>query len=313
MIAALAILAHADAKERLQAARRSMRAEIMKHLYSGKVRDIYDAGDGLLLFVASDRLSVFDVVLGETVPDKGRVLTAMSSFWFDELSGVLANHVVDAELPDIPDEWVGRVTLARRAEMLKIECIVRGYLTGSAWKEYQTTGTMNGVPLPPGMQESQQLPQPVFTPSTKADIGDHDVNITYEDSCVIVSKEVAEQAREASLELYRMGAERALLNGIVIADTKFELGFIDGELRVCDEMLTQDSSRFWPEDAVTLGSTPPSFDKQPVRDYAESLGWDKTPPAPPMPDHVIAATRSRYIDAYERISGLSFADWPGGG
>jgi phosphoribosylaminoimidazole-succinocarboxamide synthase len=284
----------------------------MKHLYSGKVRDIYDAGDGLLLFVASDRLSVFDVVLGETVPDKGRVLTATSTFWFDELSDVLPNHVVATDVPDLPDEWVGRTTLARRAEMLKIECIVRGYLSGSAWKEYQATGTMNGVPLPPGMQESQQLPRPMFTPSTKADIGDHDVNITYEDACAIVGKEVADLAREASLELYRMGAERALLNGIVIADTKFELGFIDGQLAVCDEILTQDSSRFWPADQVTLGATPPSFDKQPVRDYAESLGWKKTPPAPPMPDEVIAATRSRYIEAYERISGLSFADWPGG-
>jgi phosphoribosylaminoimidazole-succinocarboxamide synthase len=285
----------------------------LKHVYTGKVRDLYDAGDGLLLFVASDRLSVFDVVLGETVPDKGRVLTAMSTFWFDELSDVLPNHVVTTDVPDIPDEWVGRVTLARKAEMLKIECIVRGYLSGSAWKEYQASGTMNGVPLPPGMQESQQLPQPVFTPSTKADIGDHDINITYEDSCAIVGKEVAEQARDASLELYRMGAERALLNGIVIADTKFELGFIDGELAVCDEILTQDSSRFWPADQVTLGRTPPSFDKQPVRDYAESLGWDKTPPAPPMPDEVISATRTRYVEAYERITGLSFAEWAGVG
>jgi phosphoribosylaminoimidazole-succinocarboxamide synthase len=280
-------------------------------VYSGKVRDIYDAGDGLLLFVASDRLSVFDVVLDETVPDKGRVLTAMSTFWFDELSGVLPNHVVATDVPDVPDAWVGRVTLARRAEMLPIECIVRGYLSGSAWKEYQATGVVNGVPLPPGMQESQQLPEPMFTPSTKADIGDHDVNITYEDSCVIVGQDVAEQAREASLELYRMGAERALLNGIVIADTKFELGFIDGELTVCDEMLTQDSSRFWPADQVVLGATPPSFDKQPVRDYAESLGWDKAPPPPRMPDEVIRATRTRYIEAYERISGLSFADWQG--
>jgi len=283
----------------------------LKHVYSGKVRDIYDAGDGLLLFVASDRLSVFDVVLGETVPDKGRVLTAMSTFWFDELGGVLPNHMVTTDVADIPEEWVGRVTLARRAEMLKIECIVRGYLTGSAWKEYQATGMMNGVPLPSGMQESQQLPQPVFSPSTKADIGDHDENITYEDSCVIVGKEVAEDAREASLELYRMGAERALLNGIVIADTKFELGFIDGQLTVCDEMLTQDSSRFWPADQVTLGATPPSFDKQPVRDYAESLRWNKTHPAPPMPDEVISATRTRYIEAYERISDRSFANWPG--
>jgi phosphoribosylaminoimidazole-succinocarboxamide synthase len=281
-------------------------------IYSGKVRDIYDAGDGLLLFVASDRLSVFDVVLGETVPDKGRVLTATSTFWFDELRGVLPNHVVSTDVPDIPDEWVGRVTLARKADMLPIECIVRGYLSGSAWKEYQATGMVNGVPLPPGMQESQQLPQPMFTPSTKAALGDHDVNITYEDSCAIIGQGVAEQAREAALELYRMGAERALLNGIVIADTKFELGFIDGELHICDEALTMDSSRFWPADQVTLGATPPSFDKQPVRDYAESLGWDKTPPAPPMPDEVIQATSERYIEAYERITGRSFADWPGG-
>jgi phosphoribosylaminoimidazole-succinocarboxamide synthase len=283
----------------------------LKHVYSGKVRDIYDAGDGLLLFVASDRLSVFDVVLNEEVPDKGRVLTAMSTFWFDELQGVLPNHVVSTDVPDIPDEWIGRVTLARRAEMLPIECIVRGYLSGSAWKEYQATGLVNGVPMPPGMQESQQLPQPMFTPSTKAAIGVHDVNITYEDSCAIVGKDVAEQARDAVLEIYRMGAERALLNGIIIADTKFELGFIDGELTVCDEMLTQDSSRFWPADQVALGATPPSFDKQPVRDFAESLGWDKTPPPPPMPDEVITATRARYIEAYERISGLSFADWKG--
>jgi len=281
------------------------------HLYSGKVRDIYDAGDGLLLFVASDRLSVFDVVLGEPVPDKGRILTATSTFWFDELAGVLPNHVVDVDVPDIPDEWVGRVTLARRADMLPIECVVRGYLSGSAWKEYRERGTVCGMPLPAGMQESEQLPEPIFTPATKAPAGEHDVNITYEESCAIVGKEVAELAREASLELYRMGAERALLNGIVIADTKFELGFIDGQLCVCDEMLTQDSSRFWPADEVTLGRTPPSFDKQPVRDYAESLGWDKTAPAPPMPPEVIDAARTRYIEAYERLSGKSFADWPG--
>jgi phosphoribosylaminoimidazole-succinocarboxamide synthase len=283
----------------------------LKHIYSGKVRDIYDAGDGLLLFVASDRLSVFDVVLGETVPDKGRVLTAMSTFWFDELDDVLPNHVVATDVPHIPDEWRGRVTLAHRADMLKIECIVRGYLSGSAWKEYKASSSMHGVSLPAGMQESQQLPEPLFTPSTKAEQGDHDINISFEDACDIVGKEVAEHAREASLELYRRGAERALKSGIVIADTKFELGFIDGKLAVCDEVLTQDSSRFWPADQVTLGSTPPSFDKQPVRDYAESLGWDKTPPAPPMPPEVISATRSRYVEAYERITGRSFADWPG--
>jgi len=285
----------------------------LTHVYSGKVRDVYDAGEGLLLFVASDRLSVFDVVLGETVPDKGRVLTALSTFWFEELADVLPNHLVATDVPDVPDEWLGRVTLARRAEMLKIECIVRGYLSGSAWKEYRTAGTMNGVRLPAGLQESDRLPAPVFTPSTKADIGEHDVNISFDDACDIVGKEVADQAREASLELYRRGAERALESGIVIADTKFELGFVDGELVVADEVLTQDSSRFWPADEVTPGRTPPSFDKQPVRDYAESLGWDKTPPAPPMPPEVIAATRTRYVEAYERITGLPFVMWPGAG
>jgi phosphoribosylaminoimidazole-succinocarboxamide synthase len=245
-------------------------------------------------------------------PTRAASSTATSTFWFDELAGVLPNHVVAVDVPDVPEEWVGRVTLARRAEMLKIECIVRGYLTGSAWQEYKERGTVNGMPMPSGLQESQQLPQPIFTPSTKAGYGEHDENITYEGACTIVGKDVAELAREASLELYRMAAERALLNGIVIADTKFELGFVDGRLCVCDEMLTQDSSRFWPADQVTLGATPPSFDKQPVRDYAESLGWHKKPPAPPMPAEVIDATRARYIDAYERLSGQSFREWPGG-
>jgi phosphoribosylaminoimidazole-succinocarboxamide synthase len=283
----------------------------LKHIYRGKVRDIYDAGDGNLLFVASDRLSVFDVVLGETVPDKGRALTAISAFWFDELAGVLPNHVVD-QFPDVPEEWEGRATLARRAEMLKIECIVRGYLSGSAWQEYKTSGTVCGVPLPAGMQESEKLPRPLFTPSTKAEQGAHDENINFEDAAAIVGREMFDLVRELSVELYGMACELALTKGIVIADTKFELGIIDGELHVCDEALTMDSSRFWPADQVTLGATPPSFDKQPVRDYAASLGWDKTAPAPTMPDGVIAATSARYIEAYETITGLSFSDWPGG-
>jgi phosphoribosylaminoimidazole-succinocarboxamide synthase len=284
----------------------------LKHLYRGKVRDIYDAGDGKLLFVASDRLSVFDVVLGETVPDKGRALTAISAFWFDELAGVLPNHVVD-QFPDVPEEWEGRATLARRAEMLKIECIVRGYLSGSAWQEYKTSGTVCGVPLPTGMQESEKLPRPVFTPSTKAEQGAHDENINFEDAAAIVGREMFDMVRELSVELYRMACELALTKGIVIADTKFELGIIDGALHICDEALTMDSSRFWPADEVTLGATPPSYDKQPVRDYAASLGWDKTAPAPTMPESVIAATSTRYIEAYETITGLPFSDWPGGG
>jgi phosphoribosylaminoimidazole-succinocarboxamide synthase len=281
----------------------------VKHLYSGKVRDMYDAGDGLLLIVASDRMSAFDVVMAEPVPDKGRVLTAFSAFWFDHLADVLPNHLVATEVPDLPEDWVGRVQLVKRAEMLPIECIVRGRLSGSAWKEYKTSGTMHGQSLPPGLQESAELPEPVFTPSTKADMGDHDVNIDFDEAVNLVGKETAELARDASLELYRRGAEWAAQRGIVIADTKFELGFVDGELVVADEVLTPDSSRFWPADAVTLGSTPPSFDKQPLRDYLESLGWDKTPPPPALPADVVASTRARYIDAYERITGLSFSDW----
>jgi phosphoribosylaminoimidazole-succinocarboxamide synthase len=283
----------------------------LTHLYSGKVRDMYDAGDGLLLIVASDRMSAFDVVMAEKIPDKGRILTAFSAFWFDHLADVLPNHLVATHVPDIPDEWVGRVQLVKRADMLPIECIVRGRLSGSAWKEYKSAGTMHGQKLPAGLQESAELPEPVFTPSTKAASGDHDINISFDDAVDLVGKETAELARDASLELYRRGAEWAAQRGIVIADTKFELGTVDGELVVADEVLTPDSSRFWPADQVTLGGTPPSFDKQPLRDYLESLGWDKSPPPPPLPAEVIASTRARYVDAYERVTGLSFADWEG--
>ncbi|MGD9796547.1 MAG: phosphoribosylaminoimidazolesuccinocarboxamide synthase [Acidimicrobiia bacterium] len=285
----------------------------MKHVYSGKVRDIYDAGDGLLLFVASDRMSAFDVVMAETVPDKGRVLTAMSSFWFDELADVVPSHVVATEVPDCPPEWVGRIMLVRRAEMLPVECIVRGYLSGSAWKEYRTTGTMHGQRLPEGLRESEQLPEPVFTPSTKAAVGDHDENISFDAAVDLLGAELAERARAVSLELYRRGAARALDRGIVIADTKFELGLVDGELVVADEILTPDSSRFWPADAVVPGATPPAFDKQPLRDWLEAQGWDKQPPPPHLPPDVVDATRSRYVEAYERITGASFASWPGVG
>ncbi|MBV9284040.1 MAG: phosphoribosylaminoimidazolesuccinocarboxamide synthase, partial [Acidimicrobiia bacterium] len=219
-----------------------------KPLYSGKVRDVYDAGDDKLLFVASDRISVFDVVLPEPIPDKGRVLTAISAFWFGETTDILPNHMVSVDTADFPDVGVddlaGRSMVVRRAEMLKIECIVRGYLSGSAWKEYKSSGTMHGVPLPKGMQESDQLPEPVFTPSTKADTG-HDENITVDQAADIVGADVVKQAAEASIALYRRGAEMALDKGIIIADTKFELGWIDGELALCDEVLTPDSSRFW--------------------------------------------------------------------
>jgi phosphoribosylaminoimidazole-succinocarboxamide synthase len=285
-------------------------------VYSGKVRDIYDAGDGRLLLVTSDRISAFDVVMDEPVPDKGRVLTAMSAFWFEKFSGVVKSHLISTRLDDLPaeardPEWEGRVMLCRRAEMLPIECIVRGYITGSAWKEYRSAGTMHGASLPEGLLESSQLPEPVFTPSTKAADGDHDVNISFDEAVELVGSEIAARARDVSLELYTRGAEWAAERGIIIADTKFELGLVDGELVLADEVLTPDSSRFWPADQWTPGSTPPSFDKQPVRDYLETLDWDKKPPPPPLPAEVVDASRARYIEAYERVTGRSFADWHG--
>jgi phosphoribosylaminoimidazole-succinocarboxamide synthase len=288
----------------------------LPHLYSGKVRDIYDAGDGRLLLVASDRISAFDVVMDEPVPDKGRVLTAMSAFWFERFADVVGNHLISTRLDDLPPaaqrpEWEGRVMLCRRAEMLPIECIVRGYITGSAWKEYRAEGTMHGTSLPEGLLESSKLPEPVFTPSTKAADGDHDVNISFDDAVALIGREKAERARDVSLALYTKGAAWAAERGIVIADTKFELGVIDGELVVADEVLTPDSSRFWPADQWEPGSTPPSFDKQPVRDYLDTLDWDKKPPPPPLPAEVVDASRARYIEAYERVTGRSFADWRG--
>jgi phosphoribosylaminoimidazole-succinocarboxamide synthase len=287
----------------------------LPHIYSGKVRDIYDAGDDRLLMVTSDRLSAFDVVMAEPIPDKGRVLTAMSAFWFEQFAGIVGSHLLSTKLADVPaagqrPEWEGRIMLCRRAEMLPIECIVRGYLTGSAWKEYRTSGTMHGQELPAGLLESAQLPEPVFTPSTKAAEG-HDENISFEAAVDLIGSDLAEQARSVSIELYSRGAKWAAERGILIADTKFELGVIDGELVLADEVLTPDSSRFWAADQWKPGSTPPSFDKQPVRDFLDSLDWDKQPPPPPLPSEVVDTTSSRYIDAYERITGRSFTDWHG--
>jgi phosphoribosylaminoimidazole-succinocarboxamide synthase len=288
----------------------------LPHLYSGKVRDIYAVGDDQLLMVTSDRLSAFDVVLEEPIVHKGRVLTAISAYWFEQLGDVVGSHLVSTDLADLPDgvasadpDLAGRFMLCRKAEMLSIECIVRGYLSGSAWKEYRTSGTMHGQALPAGLQESDQLPEPVFTPSTKSDV--HDENISFDRAVDLVGEELAGQARDISLALYARGAELARERGIIIADTKFELGLVDGELVLCDEVMTPDSSRFWPADQWVPGSTPPSFDKQPVRDHLEALGWDKTPPPPPLPAEVVDATSARYIEAYERITGRSFADWPG--
>jgi len=289
--------------------------ESMPHIYSGKVRDIYDAGDDKLLMVTSDRLSAFDVVMSEPIPEKGRVLTAMSAFWFEQFSGTVGSHLLSTSLDDLPadaqrPEWQGRIMLCRRAEMLPIECIVRGYLTGSAWKEYRTSGTMHGQELPAGLLESSKLPEPVFTPSTKAAEG-HDENISFAAAVDLIGADLAERARSISIDLYTRGAQWAAERGILIADTKFELGLIDGDLVLADEVLTPDSSRFWAADEWEPGRTPPSFDKQPVRDFLETLDWDKQPPPPPLPAEVISTTSARYINAYERITGRSFSDWRG--
>jgi phosphoribosylaminoimidazole-succinocarboxamide synthase len=288
----------------------------LPHLYSGKVRDIYAVGDDQLLMVTSDRLSAFDVVLAEPIPHKGRVLTAISAHWFEALGDVGGNHLVSTDVADLPADVVeadtdlaGRVMLCRKAEMLDIECIVRGYLSGSAWKEYKASGTMHGKALPSGLQESDELPEPVFTPSTKSDV--HDENISFDRAVDIVGRELATRARDISLELYRRGSAMARERGIIIADTKFELGLVDGELVLCDEVMTPDSSRFWPLDEWKPGITPPSFDKQPVRDYLDGLDWDKNPPPPPLPPEVVTQTSERYIEAYERITGRDFAAWPG--
>jgi phosphoribosylaminoimidazole-succinocarboxamide synthase len=287
----------------------------LKHVASGKVRDIYDLDDGNLLFVTSDRMSAFDVVMAEPIPDKGRVLTAITAFWLEQLSDVAPNHLVSFEVPaavaGIPD-LEGRVMVVRKAEMLAIECIVRGYLSGSAWAEYQKTQSMHGSPLPAGLRRSEKLPEPVFTPSTKAGEG-HDENISFEAASSLVGADLAAEARRISLDAYQKAADLAAGRGIIIADTKFELGLIDGRLCICDEVLTPDSSRFWPADAWEPGRTPPAFDKQPLRDWLESTGWDKTPPPPALPPDVVDATRARYVEAYERLSGRSFSSWAGVG
>jgi len=293
----------------------------LEHLHRGKVRDLFDAGDGRILMVASDRLSAFDVVMAEPVPDKGRVLTAMSSFCFDELSDVIGNHLVSTDLAALPeparlDELAGRVMLCRRARMLPIECIVRGYVAGSAWKEYSRNGTIHHMEAPAGLTEAERLPSPMFTPSTKAEVGDHDENIAFDVAVEMVGGDVAEAARELSLAMFERASARAEAAGFLLADTKFELGFVTDEsgadqLVVADEVLTPDSSRFWAAADWSPGSTPHGFDKQPVRDFLDGLEWDKTPPPPALPAEVVDATAQRYRDAYEQICGLSLHDWPG--
>ncbi len=275
----------------------------------GKVRDIYRVGEKLLL-VATDRLSAFDVVFPEPVPDKGRVLTQLSLFWFERLSRIVPNHLLETDIDRFPgelrpfaDQLQGRAMLVKVAEPLQIECIVRGYISGSGWKAYQKTGEICGIPLPSGLRESDRLPEPIFTPSTKAEAGLHDENISFEMAREIVGEDLAERVRDISIAMYKDAAEYALGKGIIIADTKFEFGIADGELILIDEVLTPDSSRFWPLDQYQPGRSQSSFDKQFVRDYLESIGWDKRPPAPSLPQDIIEKTRMRYLEAYKRLTG----------
>jgi phosphoribosylaminoimidazole-succinocarboxamide synthase len=274
----------------------------------GKVRDIYEVGN-LLLIVATDRLSAFDVILPTPIPDKGRVLTQLSLFWFETLEEVVRNHVIASryfppELEPYIEKLEGRAMLVRRTEPVPIECVVRGYISGSGWKDYQKTGAICGVPLPAGLRESDRLPEPIFTPSTKATTG-HDENISFDEMVSRVGRPLAERLREVSLQLYRQAAEHAATRGIIIADTKFEFGFLGDELVWIDEALTPDSSRFWPADQYSPGQPQPSFDKQYVRDYLERIGWNKQPPAPTLPPEIVAATREKYREAYRRITGLA--------
>ena len=281
------------------------------HEASGKVRELYGFGDRLLL-VASDRISAFDVVLPTAVPDKGRVLTGLSRFWFERTRGLVRNHMLSVNVADFPEEaqgapdLAGRTMLAKRLQMLPIECVVRGYLAGSGWKDYRATGSVCGHALPAGLREADKLPEPLFTPSTKATEG-HDANIDRADGIALVGEERFDEIERISIELYRTAADHALERGIIIADTKFEFG-VDEQDRIVigDEVLTPDSSRFWPVDEYAPGGSPPSYDKQYVRDWLETLDWDKTPPGPEIPANVVEGTRARYVEAYERLTGEPF-------
>ncbi|MGN6608110.1 MAG: phosphoribosylaminoimidazolesuccinocarboxamide synthase [Jatrophihabitans sp.] len=287
----------------------------MTHLHSGKVRDLFRLDDGRLLMVASDRISAFDFVLDPGVPDKGRILTAMTVWWFAQLP--VRNHLISVDDPVIPVEWRGRAMVCHSLDMLPVEAVARGYLTGSGLLDYNATGTVCGIELPPGLVDGDRLPVPIFTPATKAALGEHDENVSFEAVVAEVGEQTAAELRDLTLDIYGRAAEIAAARGILLADTKFEFGRDPqtGELVLADEVLTPDSSRFWPADQWEPGHAQPSYDKQYVRNWllsAES-GWDRasdTPP-PPLPDEVVAATRDRYVEAYERLTGLRFADWPG--
>jgi phosphoribosylaminoimidazole-succinocarboxamide synthase len=275
---------------------------------SGKVREMYDLGDRLLM-VASDRISTYDVVHPNGIPDKGKVLTGLSVFWFAKSGHIVPNHFLSAT-DGVPDDVRGRAVVVRKLEMLPVECVVRGYITGSGWKDYQATGAVSGIELPPGLQESDRLPTPIFTPSTKADVG-HDETVDFDRAAELVGdRELMARLRDVSIALYTFAAGHARERGVILADTKFEFGLdAEGTLTVGDEVLTPDSSRYWPLDGYEPGHGQPSYDKQYVRDWASSTGWDKSPPAPEVPEDVVAGTRARYVEAYEKITGEPFDAW----
>ncbi|WP_407296493.1 phosphoribosylaminoimidazolesuccinocarboxamide synthase [Stutzerimonas zhaodongensis] len=280
----------------------------LKKLYSGKVRDLYEIDDTRMLMVATDRLSAFDVILAEPIPDKGKILTAISNFWFNKLGGLVPNHFTGDKVEDVVSAQElplveGRAVVAKRLKPVAVEAIVRGYIVGSGWKEYQKSGTVCGIQLPAGLKEAAKLPQPIFTPSTKAAVGDHDENISFEQCEAIIGNELAAKVRDTSIALYSAAVEYAATRGIIIADTKFEFGLDEnGTLTLMDEVLTPDSSRFWPADSYAEGSNPPSFDKQFVRDWLESTGWNKEPPAPPVPAEVAQKTADKYREALTRLT-----------
>jgi phosphoribosylaminoimidazole-succinocarboxamide synthase len=284
-------------------------SEAAAMLSQGKVRDIYDAGKERLLLVASDRISTYDVVHPTPIPDKGRVLTGLTAFWLERTAEICPNHLIS--YTDVPEEHRGRAMLVERLEMVPVECVVRGYITGSGWKDYQATGAVCDIPLPPGLRESEELAEPIFTPATKAELGDHDENVGFDRAAEIVGdRALLEELRRLSIAVYELGAAHARERGIILADTKLEFGRrADGTIVLGDEVLTPDSSRFWPADGFEPGHGQPSFDKQFVRDWASGSGWDKTPPAPELPDEVVEGTRARYVEAYERIVGEPFERW----
>jgi phosphoribosylaminoimidazole-succinocarboxamide synthase len=278
----------------------------------GKVRDVYDLGDRLLI-VATDRISAYDVIMPTGIPDKGRLLTGLSLWWFDFLKEITPNHLISADVKDmgsaaqkVAKDLAGRAMLCRKAKVFPVECVVRGYLAGSGWREYQKSGTVCGIKLPPGLKQCDQLPEPIFTPSTKAETG-HDENISFEESAKIVGTEKARILRDRTLAVYKKAAEYARGRGIIIADTKFEWGEVDGQIILVDEVLTPDSSRFWPADIYEPGHDQPSFDKQFLRNWLDTLDWNKTPPGPELPDEIVTQTREKYVEAYERLTGKKFA------